>query len=68
MANEVLPGWLREVAADATVMAVCILLVLAYYPMFVDRHKDLLIIKQIQRTNRASGTTFAFWWGQAMSF
>jgi uncharacterized protein YkwD len=38
------------------------------YPMFVDCHKDLLIIKQIQRTNRASGTTFAFWWGQAMSF
>ena len=31
MANEVLPGWLREACADAIVMAACILLVLAYY-------------------------------------
>lgn len=31
MANEVLPGWLREAGADAMVMAACILLVLAYY-------------------------------------
>ncbi len=32
--------------------------------MLVNCHKDLVIINQIQRTNRASGTTFATWWGQ----
>lgn len=36
--------------------------------MFVDHHKDRIIIKQIQRTNCASGTTFVFWWGSGDQF